>query len=117
MVHSTEFKVGMHIITYPRTNPIDFRECRMCIFFYRGTKSNSYTLWPIESNYCKCARVETVPSTDLKFGMRIIGRHPICCINFAEFRLIIFFTGVKKRKKNTCTLYPMESNYKLYVSV
>ena len=56
-VYQIELKFGIDIIVYRRTNPIDFGECRMHSFFDRSAKNNSYTLWPMESNYYKCASV------------------------------------------------------------
>ena len=41
-------------------------------------------------------------STELteKFGMHITGHHQIKPIDFGEYQLYSFFTGVQKKKKN-----------------
>ena len=41
-VHSIELKIGMHITSHRRTNPIDFDECRMNIFLQEYKKEFSY---------------------------------------------------------------------------
>ena len=54
MVHSIELTFNMCITGCCRTNPIDFAQCMIYSFFYRSTKSNSYALWLVESNYYNC---------------------------------------------------------------
>ena len=78
-------------------NTIDFGEDRMNSFFYRSTKKNSYTLRPMEPNSLKCSSIQTVHSIELKFGMHIIVHRLIHCVDFGEFRMNSFFTGVQKR--------------------
>ena len=63
-------------------------------FFYRNTKNNSYTLWPMESNSLKYSSIQMVHSIELKFGMHIIGHLSSYCVEFGEFRINSFFAGV-----------------------
>ena len=51
---------------------------------------------------------------ELKFGMYFIGHRSTYCVEFDEFRINRFFTGVQMK---SYTLQPMESNYKKYASV
>ena len=71
-----------------RTNPVGLDEYPMNSFFYRSTKKNFYSLWPMKSNSLKCSRIQTGHSIDLKFGMYIIG--------LIEFRINSSFTEVQK---------------------
>ena len=107
-VHSIEFKFRTYIIGYRSTYCVDFGEFRINNFFYRSTKKNSYTLRPMESNSLKCSSIQTVHSIELKFGMHIIVHRLIYCVDFGEFSINSFFTGVQK--KNSYTLRPTESN-------
>ena len=88
----------MYVTGHRRTNPIDFGEYRMnSFFFYRSTKKNSYTLRPMESNSLKCSSIQIVHSIELKFGMYITGHRRTNPINFGEYPMNRFFTGVKKK--------------------
>ena len=49
------------------------------------------------SNFLKCSSIQMVHSNELKFGMYIIGYCTTYCVDFGEFRMNIFFTGVQKR--------------------
>ena len=77
----------MYITGHRQTNPIDFGEYQMNSFFYRSTKKNTYTLWPIESNSLKCSSIQMEHSVELKFGLHIIGHHPTYCVEFGEFSI------------------------------
>ena len=65
MVHSIEFKFNMYITGHRRMNPIHFGEDQMDNFFYRSTKKNYYTLWPMESNFLKFSNTQTTHSIEL----------------------------------------------------
>ena len=77
-------------------NPIDFGECWMFIYG-RSTKKNSYTLRPRESNSLMCSSIQTLHLFELIFGVYIIGHRPTYYVEFGEFRINSFFTGVQKR--------------------
>ena len=51
----------------------------------------------MESNYLKCSYIQKVHSIELKFAMYIIGHRPRYCVEFGEFMINSFFTGVQKR--------------------
>ena len=66
-------------------------------FFYRVQKKNSYTLRPMEPNSLKCSNMQTVNSIELKFGRYITGHRWANSIDFGEYRINSFLTGVQKR--------------------
>ena len=84
----------MYITSHCQTNLIDFSENQMNSFF--TGKKNSYTLWPMESNCLMCFSIQTGHSIELKFGMYIISHCPTYYVNFGEFKINSFFTGVQK---------------------
>ena len=44
----------------------------------------------------KCSSIKMVHWIELKFGMYIIGHRPTYCVEFGEFKINSFFTGVQK---------------------
>ena len=79
-------------------NPIDFGEYRMNSFLPGVQKRilTHYYLRPMEPNSSKCSSMQTVHSIELKFGMHIIVHRLMYCVDFGEFRINSFFTGVQK---------------------
>ena len=51
----------------------------------------------MQSNSIKGSSIQTVHLIELKFGMYIIGYRLTYCMDFGEFRINRFFTGVQKR--------------------
>ena len=93
-------KFKVHIISHLRKTWIDFDECRtegILKQANRNTITNSDTLWPMDSNYLKCVRVQMVLSTELKFCVYIkVFRH-ISCMDFVKSRICtFFFTRIQK---------------------
>ena len=95
-VHSIELKFGMYIMRHRPIYCVEFSEFRINSFFYRSTKNYSYTLLPMESNFLKCSSMQTVHSIELKFDMHNIVHRFIYCVDFGEFKINSFFTGVQK---------------------
>ena len=62
----------------------------------------------MESNSLKGSSIQTVHSIELKFYMYIIGHHWMEATDFGEFLMHSFFNW--STKKNSFTLWPMESN-------
>ena len=56
-----------------------------------------------------------VLSIEFKFRMYITGHRRTKPVDFGEYQMNCFFTGIQKR--NSYALQPMESNYKKYASV
>ena len=69
----------------------------------------------MESNYTNYTCVQTVLSIELKFGMHITVHYLIYCVDFGEYWMNSFFTGVQKN--NSYTLRPMESNSLKYSNI
>ena len=51
----------------------------------------------MEPNSLKCSSIQTMHSIELKFGMHITGHRRMNPIDFGEYRMNSFFTGVQKR--------------------
>ena len=51
----------------------------------------------MEANSLKCSSIQTVRSIDLKFGIHNTSHRPAFCVDFGEFRINTFFSGVQKR--------------------
>ena len=51
----------------------------------------------MEPNSLKCSNMQTVNSIELKFGMYITDPGRANSIDFGEYRMNSFFTGVQKR--------------------
>ena len=96
MVHLIELKFGTYITSHSWTNPIDFGEYLMNSFF-TGVQKRIIILRPMESNSLKYSSTQTMHLIELKFGMHIISHRPVYCIDFGEFKINSFFTGVQKR--------------------
>ena len=86
----------MYIIGHCPTYCVDFGVFRID-WFYRSTKKNSYTLWPMDSIFLKCSSIQMVHLIEIKFGMNIIGHYPTYYVEFGEFEINSFFTGAQKR--------------------
>ena len=50
----------------------------------------------MEPNSLMCSSMKTVLSIELKFDMHIIVYRLIYCVDFGEFSIKSFFTGVQK---------------------
>ena len=50
----------------------------------------------MEQNSLKCSSIQTIHPIELKFGMHIIVHRLVYCIDFGEFSINRFFTGVQK---------------------
>ena len=66
------------------------------IVFLQEHKKKSYTLWPMDSNFLKFSCIQTVHFIELKYGMYITSHRLTYCVDFCEFRINSFFTGVQK---------------------
>ena len=51
----------------------------------------------MESNSLKCSSTQMLHSIELKFVMYTIGHLSTYCVEFGEFKINSFFTGVQKR--------------------
>ena len=67
------------------------------VSFFTGAQESILVHYGLmELNFLKCSNIQTVYSIELKIGMYIVGHRPIYCIDFGEFRINSFFTGVQK---------------------
>ena len=59
----------------------------------------------MESIFLTCSSIQKVHSSELKFGMYIIGNHPTHCIDFGKFRISICFLQEYKKEFLCFTAY------------
>ena len=79
-------------------------------FLYRSTRNNSYTLFPIESNYLKCARIQTVHSNEFKLSKKDISYYVINCADFEKKKGGGRWFLCSIRRNKSFRLVPIEPN-------